>query len=63
MKKYIVYRKYSTIFVSEQYERVELSEKELINYIEKHAGELKNIDIFETNNKVKIDMNITLQKY
>lgn len=66
-KKYIAYRYYvitSAIWLGgkDGYERTELSEKELTPYIKKHLGELKNIEIFTKENKIKIDINVSLEE-
>lgn len=59
-KKYIVYRYYNAILYW-AYERIELSEKELEQYIEKHLGELKNIEIFTRENKIQLEVNVNIK--
>ena len=61
-KKYISYRKYSNMFCGEGYDRKELSEKELTPFIKEHLGELKNIEIFTVENKVKVEINVNLSE-
>lgn len=59
-KKYIVYRYFNNLMFW-NYERIELSEKELEPYIEKHLGELKNIEIFTRENKIKLEINVNMR--
>ena len=59
-KKYIVYRYFNNL-MSWNYERIELSEKELEPYIEKHLGELKNIEIFTRENKIQLEVNVNMR--
>lgn len=59
MKKFIVYRYYNTILYW-TYERVELSKKELKNYLLKHQGELKNIEIFKKEERAKVNINVSI---
>lgn len=61
MKKYIAYRYYNTIVLGWTYERTDLSEKELATYIKEHLGELKNIEIFTREDKIKINVNIEVK--
>lgn len=60
LKKYIVYRYFNNLMFW-NYERIELSEKELEPYIEKHLGELKNIEIFTRENKIKLEINVNIK--
>lgn len=63
MEKYIVYRHYNnTLYWT--YERVELTKKELKEYLSKYHQELKNIEVFKKKEKIKIkiDVNISLNK-
>lgn len=60
MGTYIAYRHYNNgIFWT--YERVELIEKELLKYIKRHLGELKNIEIFTKENKITININVEME--
>ena len=59
-KKYVAYRHYNN-FMYWCYERIELTEKELTPYIKKHLGELKNIEIFTMENKIKVKINVNLE--
>lgn len=59
-KKYIVYRYFNNLMFL-NYERIELSEKELEPYIEKHLGELKNIEIFTRENKIQLEVNVNMR--
>lgn len=59
-KKYVAYR-YHNNFMYWSYERIELTEKELTPYIKKHLGELKNIEIFTMENKIKVEINVNLE--
>lgn len=63
MEKYIVYRHYNnTLYWT--CERIELTEKELKEYLSKYHQELKNIEVFKKKEKIKIkiDVNISLNK-
>lgn len=60
-KKYIAYRYFNNLMFW-NYERIELSEKELEPYIEKHLGELKNIEIFTRENKIKLEINVNIKE-
>ena len=62
MKKYIAYRYYKDFFNTyDKYERKELKESELTEYIKQHLGELKNIEIFSQDSKVKIEVNVKME--
>ena len=62
MKKYIVYRYYKDFFNTyDNYEREELKESELTEYIKQHLGELKNIEIFAADNKIKIQVDVNMK--
>ncbi len=59
-KEYIVYRKISNII----YERLELSKRELKQYIEKHKYEIENIEVFHKTEtvKIRVDVNISIEE-
>jgi hypothetical protein len=59
MEKFIVYRYYNTILYC-TYERVELTKKELKNYLFKHQTELENIEVFKKSEKTKININVNI---
>lgn len=59
MEKFIVYRYYNTILYG-TYERVELTKKELKEYLFNHQSELKNIEIFKKEERTKININISI---
>ena len=62
MKKYIAHRYYKDFFNTyDKYERKELKESELTEYIKQHLGELKNIEIFSQDSKVKIEVNVKME--
>lgn len=61
MPKYIAYRKYNNLLYW-TYERIELTEKELTEYIKKHLRELKDIEIFTRENKAKIDIKVGIEE-
>ena len=59
MEKFIVYRYYNAILYC-NYERVELTKKELKNYLFKHQTELENIEVFKKSEKTKININVNI---
>ena len=59
MEKFIVYRYYNTILYG-TYERVELTKKELQEYLFNHQSELKNIEIFKKDERTKININVSI---
>ena len=62
-KDYIVYRKFSNIMYS-TYERLELSKKELKQYIERHKYEIENIEVFHKTEivKISVDVNVSIEE-
>lgn len=59
MKKYIVYRYFDNVLFY-TYERVELTEKELKDYLYEHQTELKNIEVFKEEGKCKVEMQVDI---
>ena len=59
MEKFIVYRYYDAILYW-TYERVELTKKELKNYLFKHQSELEKIEIFKKEERMKININVSI---
>lgn len=59
MEKFIVYRYYNTILYW-TYERVELTKNELKEYLFNHQSELKNIEIFKKEERMKININVSI---
>ena len=60
MEEFIVYRYYfNGVFWT--YEKLELPEKELKQYIAEHQNEMKNIEVFRKSERVEISVNVDVK--
>ncbi len=60
MKEFIVYRYYfNGMFWT--YERLELPEKELKQYIAEHQNGMKNIEVFRKSERAEISVNVDVK--
>lgn len=58
-KQFIVYRKGYSIFTREEYVvREELTKQELEKYLIKYINEIDNIEVFNINDKINVEVDI-----